>query len=77
MVLKAKIEKKQSEEKVKEFILKGSEIPTEKTKKMWVTAYIRMPIALVENVDELRKDRPGISRNAWILEAIKEKIEKD
>lgn len=39
---------------------------------------LRVPEALVNQVDALRKKRTGkISRNTWILEAIEDKIERE
>ena len=39
---------------------------------------LRLPKELFEEIDFLRSERPGnISRNTWIAEAIKEKLERD
>jgi len=39
---------------------------------------LRAPESLVAKVDALRKRRTGkISRNTWILEAIKDKVERE
>ncbi|MDS0773422.1 hypothetical protein [Escherichia coli] len=39
---------------------------------------LRLPKWLCTEIDQLRSDRPGsISRNTWIAEAIKEKLERD
>jgi len=39
---------------------------------------LRLPKELFNEIDRLRSDRPGnISRNTWIAEAIKEKLERD
>jgi metal-responsive CopG/Arc/MetJ family transcriptional regulator len=39
---------------------------------------LRLPKELFEDIDRLRLTRAGnISRNTWIAEAVKEKLEKD
>lgn len=39
---------------------------------------LRLPKELFNEIDCLRSTRPGnISRNTWIAEAVKEKLEKD
>lgn len=49
-----------------------------KRKKKEGTSYVqlRVPLELLEQIDDVREDRIGISRHAWILEAIQEKIAK-
>ena len=39
---------------------------------------LRLPKELFDEIDRLRSARPGnISRNTWIAEAVKEKLERD
>jgi len=39
---------------------------------------LRLPKELYSEIDTLRTERPGnISRNTWIAEAIREKLERD
>lgn len=42
------------------------------------TVNVRVPIQLLEQLDELRGERVGkVSRNTWILEAIEDKIKRE
>lgn len=39
---------------------------------------LRLPKGLFDEIDYLRNERPGnISRNTWIAEAVREKLERD
>ena len=48
------------------------EIPLE-----WTTLCLRIPKVLSYGVDDALKSRYSMSKTAWILEAIREKLEKD
>lgn len=37
---------------------------------------LRVPTNMLDNINEAMNERVGISRNAWILEAIHEKLKK-
>lgn len=41
----------------------------------WKLVPIRMPEKLLREIDKEIENRIGLSRNAWILEAIQEKLE--
>jgi hypothetical protein len=42
--------------------------------KVWTTMCLRITSELIRNIDEIKSI--GTSRNAWILEAIQEKLSK-
>jgi len=44
--------------------------------KKWKFINIRLPQDMISEIDEIISLRIGISRTAWILEAIQEKIKK-
>jgi hypothetical protein len=41
----------------------------------WKLVPIRMPEKLLREIDKKIENRIGLSRNAWVLEAIQEKLE--
>jgi hypothetical protein len=43
-------------------------------KKEWTTLCLRIPVNMVERIDILLEERVGISRTAWILEAIQKEM---
>lgn len=49
-------------------------VPREKNRALQ-SVNLRVPINMLQTVDEIVCRRMGLSRNAWILEAIQEKIE--
>lgn len=81
-----KTKPKVSEAEIEEIINKGGSTGGDKKivtpaqrKKKQSTSYVqlRLPADLLDQIDSVREDRIGISRHAWILEAIQEKIAKD
>ncbi len=49
----------------------------QKTKNKHAHLNFRIPVQMLEKVDQALNDRVGISRNGWILEAIQEKLRSD
>lgn len=45
--------------------------------KKWVFINVRIPIDMLDNVDDAVDNRVGISRTGWILEAIHEKLKRE
>jgi hypothetical protein len=43
----------------------------------WCSLHLRLPEVFLEKIDEVLKNRFSISRTAWILEAIQEKLKKE
>lgn len=49
----------------------------ERKKADWTNIQLRISTDLIEKIGSILKERKGLSRNAWILEAIQEKIKRD
>lgn len=61
---------------IDEMVKKGGTVASEsKSDKEWTKTLLRVPTKWVEQIDKYRNLR--MSRNAWILEAIKEKLKND
>lgn len=50
-----------------------ADIESSKTKE-WTTLCLRIPITMVSQIDALLEERIGLSRTAWILEAIQKTL---
>lgn len=63
--------------KIESYIEAGSQVKSDKKRiyKRQVLVYI--PEDFLSSVDDHIKKRIGLSRNAWIVEAIQEKMEKE
>jgi predicted HicB family RNase H-like nuclease len=72
MVIKKKINNTSDQLK---FITEGGTPP--KKEKSWSAVALRVPTEMLEVIATLREDRPGMNRNAWILEALQEKIKRE
>jgi hypothetical protein len=81
------INKKKSEEDINEIISMGApvkedlkkeeikeEVKKEEKKEKWKLIPVRMPEKLVKELDDKIEKRIGLSRNAWILEAIQKNL---
>lgn len=78
MTVKKKIEKNTAFMDPMEYISQGSEVRAdEKQKKDRKGLCIYIPTDFLNQIDRTLKKRIGISRNAWILEALQEKIERE
>lgn len=63
---------------VEELIDRGGDVLADKMseKKEWVNFTLRIRKDIVKKIDIALEDRIGISKTAWILEAIQEKLKK-
>jgi hypothetical protein len=62
--------------KMKKVISRGGEV-TFDSRDYWVRLNIRVTSDMIEQIQAILDDRPGIARTVWILEAIQEKIKHD
>ena len=60
----------------RDFINKGADVVSDKDEKMLksVDVCLRMPHSMMKRVDQIKRE--GVSRNAWIREAISDRLEK-
>jgi predicted HicB family RNase H-like nuclease len=81
MVIRKKEEDEEqtiSESVRKQIISKGGSVFSDKNaEEEWTTVSLRITKELIETIDKELKERIGISRNAWILEAIQQKIKRE
>jgi predicted HicB family RNase H-like nuclease len=72
--------KKKESLSIEEVIDRGGDVAADKAqeseqaKKEWKNFNLRIREDLLDQIDEAVKDRVGISKTAWILEAIQEKL---
>lgn len=80
MVLRAKVEKTDTKtETIDEVISRGGHVLADldaKKKKEWINFCLRIPVDMLDRIDQELEDRIGISKTGWILEAIQEKLKK-
>ncbi len=76
MAIRPKITK---DEKLRnEIIERGGKVIEDNTcESEWTGLSLRIPKKLIKEIDHFKESRVGLSRNAWILEAIQEKLNKD
>ncbi len=74
MTIKKKIEKEVFLRD--QFISKGSDIPFSE-KLAFRNVLVRFPATILNNLDERLKKAQWLSRNAWIMQAIQDKLNKD
>ena len=67
---------KQREKEVEALIEKGGKVKEDYKTKEWFIVNLRLPMSMLEEVDEAVANRVGITRTGWILEAIHEKLRK-
>ena len=56
--------------------VKEDMVEVEQEESKWTHINFRVPTQMLKKVDEALKDRVGISRNGWLLEAIDEKLKR-
>lgn len=73
-----KLEKKDSQA-IEEIIDRGGSVRADKAekKKEWTNVTIRTRKDLLVQVDEIVEERIGMTRTAWILEALQEKLKRE
>lgn len=77
MTVRKKIENKDNSVDAIRYVSKGGEVSADKTDvKSLTTIAVRMPKEFLDLIDENVKKRIGLSRNAWIIEALQEKLQK-
>ena len=63
---------------VDQIIDRGGEVSSEKSnEKVWINFTLRIPKSLLDRIDIQLENRIGLSKTAWILEAIQEKLIMD
>lgn len=71
MAIKKKVE-------IDSVISKGGQVSSDKhLQPSWGTLCLRIRNDMLDSVNQKLSDRVGMSRNAWILEAIREKLHQD
>ena len=70
------IKKLETTQTVEDFIEKGAEVcgKKEENKFEWTNFTLRIRKDLSQEIDNVLKNRIGISKTAWILEAIQQKL---
>lgn len=81
MVVNKKIEKKEPIGDVEAYLAKGGQSPSdmviEAEEIVWKTVCLRIPLSLLEEVDGKVKKRAALTRTAWVLEAIQQKLKAE
>jgi hypothetical protein len=78
MTVTKKIEKSDVATETMKYISDGGEVRADLTnRKNKKTIALMMPVDFLSQMDSMIRSRVGLSRNAWILEAIQEKIERE
>lgn len=62
---------------LEEAILKGAAVVSDNKNKEWAYFSLRIRKDISDDIDQNLEKRIGISKTAWILEAIQEKLKKD
>jgi hypothetical protein len=73
------VAKKDLETERRRFIEKGGSVSNDiehKQRKQWTCISLRFPKEMLIEIDEMLKDRVGITRTGWILQTLQEKLEK-
>ena len=66
------IKKKLSEEAIQRFVSKGAKVKEDKKRSKVIC--LRMPISMVEDVDEKVKGKRAYNRTTWILSIIDKEL---
>jgi hypothetical protein len=79
MVIKKKLEREETidQNMRNKIIEKGASVAADQDLKEWINISLRITRELIGTIDSGLNTRVGISRNAWILEAIQEKIRRE
>ncbi len=46
-------------------------------KKKWTYISLRIPLSMIEDIDDSVEDKVGITRTGWILQALQEKLQRE
>lgn len=81
MVVKPKPIKPQDNKDINEVINKGAHVredsQTEKHEDKWIMISLRLPKPMLRQIDEKRKKKVGLSRNALILQKLQQWLEDE
>ena len=66
------VKKKISENSINQFIAKGAEV--KKEKKLWTKICLRIPSAMLDQIDEKVDKKIGFNRTSWILSALEKQM---
>lgn len=81
MSVNKKIEKKSPIVDVQEYLSKGGHVQADMAieiiETIWKTVCLRVPFDILQRVDERVKERAALTRTAWILEAIQQKLKAE
>lgn len=58
-------------------IAQGGHVSADQKKHGWISIQLRLSGDMIESIGSSLKQRIGLSRNAWILEAIQEKLKRE
>jgi hypothetical protein len=64
--------------KIEEFVNKGDTVTTdlkEVKKDEWTMISVRIPVKLLNTLDNERSKQIGLTRNAWVLQTLQKKLE--
>lgn len=79
MSVRKRLEKAKADEvDVDALIDRGAKVKEDKVEatKKWTYINVRIPVDMLNDVDQTVNERVGITRTGWILEAIHEKIKR-
>lgn len=64
---------------IEEIISKGAPVKEDakKDKKEWTHMCLRIPTEYIDRIDQRIKDRPGLTRTAYVLEALADKFNNE
>lgn len=81
MVVNKKIEKKEELRDPDEYLSRGGKVRAdmidEQEITQWQTISLRIPQEMLKTVDHRVKERAALTRTAWILEAIQQKLKAE
>lgn len=79
MVVNKKFDKNDSSMDALKYISQGGNVRAdmEITTEEWKTISLRIPVPLLQSVDGKVKQRAALTRTAWILEAIQQKLKAE
>lgn len=71
------ISKRIKTQELDKVISQGGHVSADQKKGGWISIQLRLSNDMIESIGSSLKDRIGLSRNAWILEAIQEKLKRE
>lgn len=78
MTVKKKIDKNDRFSDSLRYINAGGQVRADcESQGFWKMISLRVPLNYLKDIESILKKRLGLSRTAWILEAIQEKLERE